>query len=290
MVLLVRGDVQWREPSTNSTAMQAVKKDKKTGLPEKYLAGSPNRDARASSIKEGQEAYKQGKRLPDSYFDERQKFGEGGEMFKKKFGSALGSGLGGAIGGAASALAQYGISELARKKRKEYEHGGILGHDGDPEKEDKKKNKVKLKDRLVDENMEKGPLTERTVHDVLDYLAKENVKYKEEQRKNIEGQKKMDDFEKRIEDIQWMEKGGKVKKGKGAKEGKKPLNASTIATLKKKAKESGISLDKLKQVYRRGQGAYLSSGSRPKTSMAAWAMGRVNSFIKGSKKHDTDLR
>ena len=140
--------------------MQAVKKDKKTGLPEKDLAGSPNRAARAETIKEGQEAYKEGKRLPDSYFDERQKYKEGGE----------------------------------------------------------------------------------------------------------------------------------VKKGKGAKEGSKPLNASTIASLKKKAKSSGKSLATLKKVYRRGQGAYLSSGSRPKTSMAAWAMGRVNSFIKGSKKHDTDLR
>ena len=34
----------------------------------------------------------------------------------------------------------------------------------------------------------------------------------------------------------------------------------------------------------------MSSGSRPGVSMAAWAMGRVNSFILGSKKHDTDLR
>ena len=140
--------------------MQAVKKDKKTGLPEKYLAGSENRAARAETIKEGKKAYEEGRKLPDSYFDERQKY----------------------------------------------------------------------------------------------------------------------------------KKGGKVKTGKGAKEGRKPLNASTIASLKKKAKSSGKSLATLKKVYRRGQGAYLSSGSRPKTSMAAWAMGRVNSFIKGSKKHDTDLR
>ena len=46
----------------------------------------------------------------------------------------------------------------------------------------------------------------------------------------------------------------------------------------------------LKKVYRRGQAAYLSSGSRPGVSMGAWSMGRVNSFIRGSKKHDTDLR
>jgi hypothetical protein len=42
-------------------------------------------------------------------------------------------------------------------------------------------------------------------------------------------------------------------------------------------------------VYRRGQGAWMSGGSRKGIPMAAWAMGRVNSFIRGSKKHDTDL-
>ena len=46
----------------------------------------------------------------------------------------------------------------------------------------------------------------------------------------------------------------------------------------------------LKKVYRRGQGAFLGSGSRPRTSMASWSMGRVNSFLRGSRKHDTDLR
>ena len=70
----------------------------------------------------------------------------------------------------------------------------------------------------------------------------------------------------------------------------KPLSESTKKTLREKAKKSGISYSKLVKVYRRGQGAYLSSGSRPGVSMAAWAMGRVNSFIRGSKKHDTDLR
>ena len=70
----------------------------------------------------------------------------------------------------------------------------------------------------------------------------------------------------------------------------KPLNESTKKTLRNKAKESGKSYSTLAKVYRRGQGAFLSSGSRPGMSMAQWAMARVNSFIKGSKKHDTDLR
>ena len=68
------------------------------------------------------------------------------------------------------------------------------------------------------------------------------------------------------------------------------IPAGALKSLKDKAKSSGISLATLKKVYARGQGAYMSSDSRPNMSMAQWAMARVNSFIKGSKKHDTDLR
>ena len=68
------------------------------------------------------------------------------------------------------------------------------------------------------------------------------------------------------------------------------ITAGANKALQNKAKESGISLSTLKKVYARGQAAYMSSGSRPGMSMAQWAMARVNSFIKGSKKHDTDLR
>ena len=71
---------------------------------------------------------------------------------------------------------------------------------------------------------------------------------------------------------------------------RKPLSATVRKTLKSKAKSSGYAYSTLAKVYRRGQGAYLSSGSRPKTTMASWSMGRVNSFIRGSRKHDTDLR
>ena len=72
---------------------------------------------------------------------------------------------------------------------------------------------------------------------------------------------------------------------------RRKLSARVIYTLRAKAKSrKGITLGMLKKVYRRGQGAFLSSGSRPRTSMAAWSMGRVNSFMRGSRKHDTDLR
>jgi hypothetical protein len=72
---------------------------------------------------------------------------------------------------------------------------------------------------------------------------------------------------------------------------RKALSKQVISTLRAKAKtRKNITLGQLKKVYRRGQGAFLSAGSRPKTSMASWSMGRVNSFMRGSRKHDLDLR
>ena len=46
---------------------------------------------------------------------------------------------------------------------------------------------------------------------------------------------------------------------------RKPLSARVVATLKAKAKKSKLfNLADLKASYRRGQGAFLSSGSRPR--------------------------
>ena len=71
----------------------------------------------------------------------------------------------------------------------------------------------------------------------------------------------------------------------------KPLSASTVNTLKAKAKKSKtFNLADLKAVYRRGQGAFLGAGSRPGVGMAQWAMGRVNSLLRGSREHDLDIR
>ena len=55
---------------------------------------------------------------------------------------------------------------------------------------------------------------------------------------------------------------------------------------------SRFSKAKLDEVYKRGQGAFFSAGSRPKTSQHSWAMGRVKSFVSGkggARKADADL-
>ena len=72
---------------------------------------------------------------------------------------------------------------------------------------------------------------------------------------------------------------------------RKPLSAAVEKRLRAKAEKSRFTYRQLAAVYRRGQGAYLSSGSR-NVPMGAWAMGRVNSFISGkggARKADADL-
>ena len=73
------------------------------------------------------------------------------------------------------------------------------------------------------------------------------------------------------------------------KPARKPINSKTKATLQNKASNSKYTYGQLAQVYRRGQGAYLSSGSKS-ASMQAWAMGIVNSFIKGGHSQDNDIK
>ena len=83
----------------------------------------------------------------------------------------------------------------------------------------------------------------------------------------------------------------KKARGSSSSRRRKPLSAATKATLRRKAKgKKSVTYGMLAKVYRRGQGAYLTSGSRPGTSMAAWAMGRVNSFIRRGHSQDNDLR
>ena len=71
---------------------------------------------------------------------------------------------------------------------------------------------------------------------------------------------------------------------------RKPLSASVKKSLRTKADKSRFTYGTLAKVYRRGQGAFLTAGSRPGIGMQQWAMARVNSFLRGSRKHDLDLR
>ena len=72
------------------------------------------------------------------------------------------------------------------------------------------------------------------------------------------------------------------------KQSKKALSEQVKKALKEKAATSKYSYSDLVKVFKRGQNAYLSSGSR-NVSMYAWSMARVNKFLKGHGISDKDI-
>ena len=74
---------------------------------------------------------------------------------------------------------------------------------------------------------------------------------------------------------------------KAAKKG-----SSSETALKNLSKNHNVPLGILRQVMKRGQGAYFSSGSRPGQPPTSWGVARARSFASGSggaRKADADL-
>jgi len=82
-----------------------------------------------------------------------------------------------------------------------------------------------------------------------------------------------------IEIIDEKKKKRKKSKPKKKKAKKKTLSKKTMETLRKKAKASGYTAGSLAAEYRKGLGAYYTSGSRKGMGSHQWAMARVNSAI-----------
>ncbi len=73
---------------------------------------------------------------------------------------------------------------------------------------------------------------------------------------------------------------------------RKKGRVSGMASVIKKYANRGFSPATLRKVYKRGLGAYYSSGSRAGVSAHQWAAGRVRSFVTGrggARKADADL-
>ena len=67
---------------------------------------------------------------------------------------------------------------------------------------------------------------------------------------------------------------------------------STETTLKNMSKKYKVPVSILKQVVRRGRGAFYSSGSRPGQTPTSWGIARARSFASGrggARKADADL-
>tara|TARA_Y100000401_G_C8311195_1_gene219814 strand:+ start:272 stop:526 length:255 start_codon:yes stop_codon:yes gene_type:complete len=73
---------------------------------------------------------------------------------------------------------------------------------------------------------------------------------------------------------------------------RKRSRKSGMASVISKYANRGFSRTTLRKVYKRGLGAYYSSGSRAGVSAHQWAAGRVRSFVTGrggARKADRDL-
>ena len=75
--------------------------------------------------------------------------------------------------------------------------------------------------------------------------------------------------------------------GRKKKKKSKSLSSKTRETLKKKAEKANMPLGALTSVYRKGLAAWLT-GHRQGVPQHAWAMGRVNSFIRGGPARRVD--
>lgn len=65
-------------------------------------------------------------------------------------------------------------------------------------------------------------------------------------------------------------------------EEKQTLSKKTEKTIEKKAEEAGYTAGSAKTEYRKGLGAFYSSGSRPGMTAHQWAMARVNKCLKSN--------
>jgi len=69
---------------------------------------------------------------------------------------------------------------------------------------------------------------------------------------------------------------------------KRIYGVNTITPNKQLVKASGCSLNALKQIVRKGEGAYYSSGSRPNQTAQSWGLARLASSITGGNSSIVD--
>ena len=70
---------------------------------------------------------------------------------------------------------------------------------------------------------------------------------------------------------------------------RKIYNIQNITPNKELSRKTGCSLSALKQIVKKGQGAYFSSGSRPNQTAQSWGLARLASSITAGKSAAVDF-
>jgi len=80
----------------------------------------------------------------------------------------------------------------------------------------------------------------------------------------------------------------KSKTSSHVKDAQRIYNISTLIPNNELVKKTGCSLSALKQIVRKGEGAYYSSGSRPNQTAQSWGLARLASSITAGKSAAVD--
>ena len=80
----------------------------------------------------------------------------------------------------------------------------------------------------------------------------------------------------------------KNKKSSHVANARRIYSVKNIKPTKELAQKTGCSLAALKQIVRKGEGAYFSSGSRPNQTAQSWGLARLASAITGGKASAVD--
>jgi hypothetical protein len=70
---------------------------------------------------------------------------------------------------------------------------------------------------------------------------------------------------------------------------KRIYNINKISPSRELSKKTGCSLQALKKIVNKGEGAYYSSGSRPNQTAQSWGLARLASSITGGKASQVDF-
>ena len=80
----------------------------------------------------------------------------------------------------------------------------------------------------------------------------------------------------------------KTKTSKHITRAKKIYNVENVLPSKELSQKTGCSLESLKKIVNKGEGAYFSSGSRPNQTAQSWGYARLGSAITGQKAAAVD--
>uniref|UniRef100_A0A6C0JKS5 DUF5824 domain-containing protein n=1 Tax=viral metagenome TaxID=1070528 RepID=A0A6C0JKS5_9ZZZZ len=82
----------------------------------------------------------------------------------------------------------------------------------------------------------------------------------------------------------------KNKKSDHISNARKIYNIKNIAPTKELAAKTGCKIEALKQIVKKGEGAYFSSGSRPNQTPQSWGLARLASALTGGKSAAVDYK